>query len=146
MIQDIEAAAKKADINAFVLNDKDSIPMQLTNLSDKGLPTMLVSWNIKPRVDFDTNGFMKNPVAEITALLVKKADSNRKDDSWTIAEEMASLYTVFLKELYTILAPYAKNLVIPITNAGWEMVPRHGAGKHSGIVGTFTMILEITAC
>tara|TARA_R100000541_G_scaffold22562_1_gene32505 strand:+ start:266 stop:448 length:183 start_codon:yes stop_codon:yes gene_type:complete len=60
---------------------------------------------------------------------------------------MYYLYLDFIQELRTLLSPLLKNYQSqPITNIGCKLVPKHGLGKHSGVMGRFSMITAISNC
>ena len=147
MIQNIIDAASAVGITTFVTNSKERIETQLNSLTKNAdLPIMLVSWDITTRLEFNTNGDLENPLADIVALLVSKPDDLKKDTKLEVAEEMAVLFTAFIQQLYTDSVLFQLNGGSPVTNASYKLVPQHGAGMHSGVLGRFTLSGEIVRC
>ena len=147
MISDIKLAAESVEITAVVTNSDQQIDAQLNRVVRiEDLPIMLVSWDLESSVAFDEHGLLKNPRTKVVLLLMTKADKNVKDQKEDKAEEMALLYLKFLKALYARLIRYQVDTEPPITDAGYTLVPNHGAGQHSGILGRFTMKTAITNC
>lgn len=147
MIQHIRDAATSVGITAVITNSKEKIEVQLNSLTKDGdAPIMLVSWDIDTTLNFNVNGFLDNPSSTIVALLVKKPADLTKDVSEDAAIEMALLFRRFLQALYSILIPYQTGAGSPITNATYKLVPKHGAGKHSGVLGKFVMRTEVGNC
>jgi hypothetical protein len=107
---------------------------------------MLISWDIDTTLNFNSNGFLDNPSSTIVALLVKKPEDLTKDVAEQVAEEMAALFRKFLQNLYTRLIPLQTSSVPPISGASYKLVPKHGAGKHSGVLGRFAIRTEIGNC
>lgn len=146
-IADIKEAAEKSGITAVITNSTERIETQLNRITGiEELPIMLVSWDLETDLSFDTNGFLTNPLTRVVLLLMTKSESNEKDEYEKAAEEMSGIYQIFLQNLNSHLVKYNKLNGPSITNAGYTLVPRHGAGKHSGILGKFTMIGEIKNC
>lgn len=146
-IADIKEAATASGITAVITNSTERIETQLNRITGvEDLPIMLVSWDLETDLTFDSNGFLNNPQTRVVLLLMTKSDSRENADYEESAEEMAGIYQVFLQKLNAILVKYNKLDSPAITNAGYTLVPKHGAGKHSGILGRFTMIGEIINC
>lgn len=147
MIQYIIDAAEAVGINAFITNSSENIENQLNRLTkEESLPIMLVSWDIDTTLAFDQHGFLQNPKSSIVALLVTKSEDNTKDEYQKSAVAMGDLFEVFIQKLHTILIPFMKTIEPPISGASYKLVPTHGAGKHSGILGKWTMSSDITVC
>lgn len=147
MIQQMKDAAKAVGIVALITNSTDRIETQLNSLTkEENLPIMLISWDIDTTLNFNSNGFLDNPSSTIVALLVKKPEDLTKDVAEQVAEEMAALFRKFLQNLYTRLIPLQTSNVAPISGASYKLVPKHGAGKHSGVLGRFAIRTEIGNC
>lgn len=148
MITQIKQAAEQADITAVITNSDSKIETQLNRLTDSvDLPIMLVSWDLTTSYEFDSNGFMKNPVTPVVCLLMSKSDSPEKQLMEDKAEEMRELFVTFIKSLYQILIPFNRDPTTPVlSQVNTKLVPKHGLGKHSGVLGRFTMKSGITNC
>lgn len=146
MIELIESAASDVNIAAFITNSTQKIEVQLNSITrEEDLPIMLISWDLDVTLTFDDNGFLNNPDINVVALLVSKPETLEKSEQEATAEKMALLFQSFLSKLYGRLTAINKNQGSPITGAGYKYVPQHGAGKHSGVLGRFTMRGAITA-
>lgn len=148
MLRDIKESAEAVGITAFITNSTERIETQLNRMTDiDKLPIMLVSWDIVTNLNFDSNGFLENPSAQITLLLMDKADEKTKEDMEDTATEMGNLFQKFVQKLYQSLIKYQRfqgeNI---LTGISYTLVPRHGSGQHSGILGRFTMSGEIIPC
>lgn len=148
MLKDIEEAATAVGITAFITNSTEKLETQLNRLTDiDQLPIMLVSWDIVTDLVFDENGFLQNPSAQITLLLMDKAEEKTKDNMQSTSEEMAKLFQQFIQKLYQGLIKYQRNTGTNILSGiQFTLVPTHGSGKHSGVLGRFTMSGEIVPC
>lgn len=136
----IEDAAKSVGITAALTNSKERIETQLNSLTRHGdLPLMLISWDVDVTVRFSTEGFLQNPPTKVVCLLMDKALDNSKDEREKTAEKMGLLYMSFLEKLWEGLIPYQKSQDEPIYEAGYKLAPEYGLGKHSGVIGRFTM-------
>ena len=146
IIKNMKTAAEAVGINLFITNSEEKIETQLNRLThQEDLPIMLVSWDIDVQLEFDQNGFIRNPDVNIVCLLLDKPEDMLKENAEETAENMAALYVDFLRELYKSQINVMKEAgVSPITNIGYKLVPRHGAAKHSGVLGRFTVQDEIT--
>ena len=149
IISIIESAGESVGITATVTNSEQKIESQLNRLKDEADdPMALISWDMTTSLEFDNNGFLKNPTTPITMLLMSKADSSEKADREAKAEEMGDLFTSFIKKLRSDLVVYnrdSSNSNI-ITGAQFQLVPKYGMSKHSGVVARFTMIGPIDNC
>lgn len=147
MIQYIQQAALLCGIESVVTNSEEKIETQLNSLTGKeDSPIMLVSWDIDTDLNFDENGFLENPSSNIVALLMKKAPSLTKVDMETTSTAMGVLYQQFIRELWAILLPLQRSLTQPISQATYKLVPKHGAGKHSGVLCKWTMRSNLDVC
>jgi hypothetical protein len=145
MIADITIAAQAVGITAVVTNSREKIETQLNRITGiENLPLMLVSWDMESTIAFDDNGFLTNPVTNVVALLMDKAEDTSKDEAEATAEAMGLLYQRFLIELRKQLIQYQKVQGADIlSEISYTLVPKHGLGKHSGILGRFTMQSQI---
>ena len=148
MIKDIEEAAESVGITTFVTNSSEKIETQLNRITGfEDLPCMLVSWDLDTTLVFDVNGFLKNPSTKVVCLLMDKADDTTKDEMEETADKMGELFQVFIQKLYELLIKYQRvsgeNI---LTDIGYKRVPKHGAGKHSGCIGRFTMETAVANC
>jgi hypothetical protein len=147
MIQYLEDAAEAVGISAIITNSNEKIETQLNRLTrEEDLPLILISWDINVSLNFDQHGFLDNPSLDIVALLVTKPETTAKTEAETTAFEMGVLFQKFLIQLRSSLVPVSKIGTEPVTGASYKLVPVHGAGKHSGILGKFTMIGIIYNC
>ena len=141
MIADIKTAAEAVGITAVITNSKEKIETQLNRITRiEELPLMLVSWDLESTIDFNEHGFLTNPVTNCVVLLMDKADDASKDEAENTAEEMALLYQSFCKALYSQLVQYQQvQGQEMLTNISYSLAPQYGLGKHSGVLGRFTM-------
>jgi hypothetical protein len=148
MIAEIKSAAESVGITAVITNSTEKIEVQLNRITGmEDLPIMLVSWDLDATTSFNDNGFLNNPVIDVVCLLMTKAEDPSKDEAEIASEEMYFLYLKFIQALRDILSPKLINYNDqPITNIGCKLVPKHGLGKHSGVMGRFSMITGITNC
>lgn len=148
MIEDIKTAALTAGITAVITNSTEKIEVQLNKITHlEDLPIMLISWDLNISLNFNDNGFLDNPVSDVVALLMMKPEDLGKDSHEAGAEEMYFLYMDFLQALRDILSLKLKNYdKQPITGITCGLVPRHGLGKHAGILGKFSMITAVSNC
>lgn len=149
IISIIRSTAKEVGITAVITNSASRLESQLnrnTDLSD--LPMMLINWDLTTNYEFNEHGFLNNPQTPVTCLLMSKADDIDTPSQYEeTAELMQDLFTVFIQKLYLNLTSIQTNSATPaITSASSILVPKHGLGKHSGVVGRWTMKSEITNC
>lgn len=147
MISNIRTAAENVGIEAFISNSREKIETQLNRVTSNGdLPTMLVSWDLETQLNIQSNGFLGNPSTKVVLLLMRKSDTRNKGDHEAAAEEMGLLFQTFVKELNTLLVPFNLSGEPSLSGISYTLVPMHGAGKHSGVIGTFNMLSEISNC
>lgn len=148
MIADIKLAAESVGITAVITNSSEKIESQLNRITRiEELPIMLVSWDLRSSLQFDEHGFLMNPSTDVVVLLMTKAEDNTKDEAESTAEEMAVLYQQFISNLYQQLLPYQRVQGTEILSGiEYTLVPQHGLGKHSGIMGRFTMSDSVANC
>lgn len=148
IIDEINTAAKAVGITAVITNSTEKIETQLNRISRiEQFPMMLVSWDMESTLEFDENGFLNNPKTKIVLLLLTKAEDTSKREAEIAAEQMALKYQEFVQKLFGQLVKYQRTRIEPaLTDIGYTLVPIHGAGKHSGILGRFTMSSEIVNC
>lgn len=148
MIQDIKLAAESVGITAVITNSKEKIETQLNRITGiENLPLMLVSWDLESTLTLNEHGDLNNPITKVVVLLMDKATDTSKDQAEATAETMAALYQVFIKALYGQLIPYQKSIGTDIlSDIGFTLAPQHGLGKHSGVLGRFTMQTQIANC
>ena len=148
MILEIKEAAESVGITAFITNSTEKIEVQLNKLTQSAeLPIMLVSWDLDVSMSFNVHGFLDNPTANVICLLMTKPEDLTKVEMESSAEKMYFLYLEFIQALRTSLSPKLVNYKDqPLTGVGCKLVPKHGLGKHSGVLGRFTMITGITNC
>lgn len=162
MIQLIKTSATAVGIAVVVTNSEQGIETQLNSLTHKtekgdtenpgvttrvsDLPIMLISWDIDTELVFNSNNFLDNPDSKIVALLVKKASNLTKDTMEIASQEMGILFHQFIENLNQRLVPYMRTSTSPITNCGYKLVPRYGAGKHSGVLCRWKMKSGLDVC
>lgn len=151
VIKLIEQAAEKVGIVAVVTNSDQKLTTQLNRVkSEENEPMALITWDLTTSLSFNSDGNLNNPTTPVTMLLMSKADSSdlEKEDREDMAEQMGDLFTQFVIELRKILVPlnYSKSSEEIITNVQYQLVPKYGLAKHSGIIGRFTMISNFKNC
>mgnify|MGYP003632305311 FL=1 len=148
MIQDIKTAAESVGITAVITNSKERIESQLNRITGvEDLPLMLVSWDLETTITFNEHGDLNNPITRVVVLLMDKASDTTKEEAESTAEGMATLFQQFVKALYSQLIPYQKQIGTEIlSDIGFTLAPQHGMGKHSGILGRFSMQTAIANC
>lgn len=146
-ISNIKEAAEAVGITAVVSNSREKIETQLNRLTgEEDLPLMLVSWDLETSLEINEHGYLDNPDTSVVVLLMTKAESKEKDDHEKAAEEMGELFQSFVINLNSILVKYNKENGPSVFNINFTLVPMHGMGKHSGIIGRFDMINKIVNC
>mgnify|MGYP003642955041 CR=1 FL=1 len=148
MIADIRAAAEACGITAVITNSKEKIETQLNRITGiESLPLMLISWDLETTLTFNEHGDLNNPETKVVILLMDKASDTTKSEAEDTAESMAQLFQQFIKALYTQLIPYQRTLGTEIiSDVGYTLAPQHGMGKHSGVLGRFSMQTAIANC
>ena len=145
----IKSTAKQVGITATLTNSEKQLKAQLNRLKDHADdPMALIAWDLTTDVTFDINGFLKNPTTPVTMLLMSKADSDEAEIKEALADEMGDLFVSFVKQLRSNLVQYNRSVDNSgiITGAQYTRLPSHGFGKHSGILGRFTMISGLDNC
>ena len=144
MIKKINDAAKKVGITCILTNSTEKIETQLNRIISVGeLPILLVSWDYEVSVEIDENGFLNNPSTNIVCLLMTKANSTEKSDMEEASDDMGILFQNFVRTLNDELRAKTRDGLNAISGISYTNVPRHGAGKHSGVLGRFTMRTEV---
>lgn len=144
MIEEINNAALQVGITAIVTNSTERIETQLNRITGhEKLPILLVSWDYETSITIDEHGFLNNPETNIVCLLMTKAESNDKNHQEEASEEMGILFTRFVRLLNEQLKTSTRNGSNALSNISYKNVPRHGAGKHSGVLGRFSMLTKI---
>jgi len=140
-IIDVENAASSVGINLFITNSTEKIETQLNRLTKQvDLPILLANWDIDIDITFDQNGYLTQPVLKFTVLLLNKAEDLQKDTLEKTAFEMADVWFDFLKALRDLATSRMTGEVTdPVQNISTKIVPKHGLGKHSGVLGTFNL-------
>lgn len=144
MIKEINKAAEQVGITAIVTNSTEKIETQLNRITNaEQLPILLVSWDYEVNLEIDSNGFLNNPSTNIVCLLMTKAYSTEKSDMEEASELMGALFTNFVKTLNSNLRVQTRDGLNALSGISYTNVPRHGAGKHSGVLGRFSMRTKI---
>lgn len=148
MIEDIQTAGESVGITTILTNSNEKIEAQLNRITGfEQLPIMLVSWDLETTLTFNENGFLRNPSTNVVCLLMDKSDDKTKDEREKTANDMGGLFQSFCQALYSLLIQYQtespENILTGIT---YQLVPKHGAGQHSGVLGRFTMETAIINC
>lgn len=148
MIQDIESAGEAVGITTIITNSNERIETQLSRITGfEDLPIMLVSWDLETELTFNSHGFLNNPSTKVVCLLMDKAEDNSKLERESSANRMGALFQSFIQELYnrlTLVQQISQENIL--TGISYKLVPKHGAGKHSGIMGRFTMETAVSNC
>jgi hypothetical protein len=144
----LEEAADNVGVNLFISDSSERIETQLNKLTrNEDLPIILISWDVSGSISFDPNGWITDPNYSVTSLLLTKPESLAKAEAKKSTQEMADLFFRFMQELNKIQRPKLRmNLpqgLNAVTNVTANFVPVHGAGKHSGILGTFNVFDRI---
>ncbi len=141
MIADLRLAAEAVGITAIITNSNEKIETQLNRVTGvEDLPIMLISWDLQTSLQFNEHGFLGNPITNVVLLLMDKPEDRTKDVAESTAEGMATLYQQFIQSLYSRLVQYQKvEGEQMLTDISYTLVPKHGLGKHSGVMGRFTM-------
>jgi len=140
-IEHIEAAAWEVGVEVVVTNSEERIESQLNSLTRDGdMPILLINWDIETKLQFDENGFLKNPNSNIVSLLMKKAEDNSVAEKKRTTKEMGTLFRSLMVALYKILVPFQRDLEKkPLEDISYKDLPSYGHGKHSGVIGKFTV-------
>jgi len=148
MITKIKEAAESVGITAVITNSTEKIEVQLNRITSQAdLPIMLVSWDMDIKMTFNEHGFLDNPTVDVVCLLMGKPEDTTKDEAESMATEMHYLYMQFVQNLRGLLSPTLTNYAgEPLSAVGSKLVPKHGAGKHAGILGRFTMAAPVKNC
>ena len=146
MIADLKIAAEAVGITAIITNSSEKIETQLNRITGiEDLPIMLCSWDFETTINFNEHGFLDNPVTNVVLLLMDKPEDRSKDVAETTAEAMAGLFQQFVQAVYSQLVQYQKvEGQEMISGISYTLAPQHGLGKHSGVLGRFTMQTGIT--
>ncbi len=146
-IDSIKQVAEDSGITAIITNSNEKIETQLNRITGvENLPIMLISWDLQTTLTFNENGFLNNPSTNVVLLLMTKSEQRTKEEFEISAQEMASIFQIFVQKLNSYLVKYNTSGNQPLSNINYTLVPVHGLGKHSGILGKFTMIGEIINC
>ena len=148
MIEDLKLAAEAVGITAVISNSKENIETQLNRITRiEDLPLALISWDLETSITFNEHGDLNNPKTSVVILLMDKAQDTTKDEAEKTAESMATLYQQYMKALYSQLVQYQKEIGVEIlSDVGYTLAPMYGLGKHSGVLGRFTMSTQIANC
>lgn len=144
MLTEIKKAAKEVGITFIIAESDKNIEDQLSRIVRKeSLPLALSSWDLKVDLEFDESGFLKNPTVDVTMLLIDKADDLLKDNLENTAEEMGNLFIKFMGNLKKYLAENTNVKENPITGISFTYVPSFGNGRHSGVLSTFKVQMNL---
>lgn len=144
MITEIEQACTDVGITAIITNSRERLETQLNRIqSVDTLPIMLISWDIETNLSFDSNGFLNNPASSIVCLLMDKSSDTKKETMEATAEAMGVLYQQFIVKLNQNIKFDQRDNENPLSNISYKLVPDHGAGKHSGILGRFNIKTKV---
>lgn len=148
MIEKIRTAALAAGVNVVDTNSEEKIESQLNRYTRfEDLPIMLVNWNLETSYSFNEHGFLDNPTTPVTVLLLEKSEDKTKEEYEKSTKRMQDMFQVFIQELYSQLIPFQKQGQTPLTSISSTLVHKYGAGKHSGVLGQFSVSDEIiTQC
>ncbi len=149
MLTEMKTVAEEIGITLVIAESDKAIESQLNRITRvETLPVMLSSWDLDVQLEFDENGFLKNPTVDVTLLLITKAETLEKKDLELEAENMGKLFIQFVKNLKTYLTANTNVKDNPITGISFTYVPSFSAGKHSGVLGKMKIQqnLETNAC
>ena len=144
MLTEIKKAAKEVGITVIIAESDKNINDQLANIvRQESLPLALSSWDLKVDLEFDENGHLKNPTVDVTLLLIDKAEDLLRANLEAKAEEMGNLFIRFIRNLKRHLIENTNVKENPITGISFTYVPSFGNGKHSGVLSTFKIQMNL---
>ena len=149
MLTDLKTVASDLGITLVIAESDKDINTQLNRIVRiEDLPILMSSWDLNVNLEFDENGFLKNPTTDVTLLLLSKANTLERSDLEAEAEEMGKLFIQFVKNVKTYLTANTNVKENPVTGISFTYVPAFGSGKHSGVLGKFKvqMNLDVDAC
>ena len=147
MIAQLKEAASDVGIKIVFSNSREEIDVQINKMMRiEDVPQMLVSWDVDTTLNFDSNGFLENPLSKMVILLMSKAEDSGDESKLEKAQEMGELFQKFCQKLYSVLIRTNKGNSSPITESGYQLAPLYGRGHHSGIIGRLTIKVPIANC
>ena len=149
MLTEMKKVAEEIGITLVIAESDKAIESQLNRITRvETLPVCLSSWDLDVQLEFDENGFLKNPTVDVTLLLITKAETLEKKDLELEAENMGKLFIQFVKNLKDYLTKNTNVRENPITGIEFTYVPKFGSGIHSGVLGKMRVQqnLEANAC
>lgn len=146
VIKALKEAAEEVGISLFETNSTENGDTQINKLTrESDLPLMMLSWDMKANVSFDSHGFVNNVQFDTQTILITKAEILTAEKMNEAAQEMGSLYVSFLQALNLNLRKQLKaedGKLTPVINASYVHFPAYGAGKHSGVLGNFSVLVN----
>jgi len=144
MLSNLKLASLQAGFATHIAQSERDINSQLSRIVREGqLPLALVSWDLNVDLAFNASGHLENPTTKVTMLLVDKALTLDKDDLEAKAEEMGELFIKFIRSYKDYLVTNTNVKQDAVTGISFTYVPSYGAGKHSGVLATFTTQLNL---
>ena len=110
------------------------------------LPIALVNWDLQTDINFDSDGFLDNPSTNVTMLLMDKSETRDYSDMIDKSEEIGDLFVQFIQVLNNALRQFNRKGENAVSGANYTIVPKHGAGYHSGVIATFNLKTPIRRC
>jgi hypothetical protein len=142
MLKEIKQVGKDLGINVIITTSKERIETQLNRIArEETLPVMLISWDIRVKASFNEFGMLGNPVTTPKILLLDKAITITKDQQELVADKVADLFILFINSLNSYMKENSNVFENPISDINYQYVPNYGAGRHSGVIGEFTLSL-----
>jgi hypothetical protein len=142
MLKEIKQVGEDLGITVIITSSKEKIETQLNRIVMREvMPVMLISWDIKIKLEFNSSGGFKNPTTTPKILLLDKAEDTSKASQEKTADDMALLFQSFLLNLNNYMTANSNAFGQSLTNIKFQFVPNYGAGKHSGIIGDFDLLL-----
>jgi hypothetical protein len=145
MLSEIKIVGEQLGITTVITTSQENIDAQLNRIvREEDLPVMLISWDIKVNLEFDSEGVLQNPTTPLTILMVDKAEDGTKILKEEKADEVGILFIKFIRTLKTYMHKNTNVKENPITSISFQYIPSYGAGKYSGVMGFFTTQLGLT--
>jgi hypothetical protein len=142
MLKEIKQVGKDLGINVIITTSEQRIETQLNRIvREESLPVMLISWDIRVRASFNEFGFLGNPTTTPKILLLDKATTITKEQQELVADKTGDLFILFINSLSNYMKDNSNVFEAPITDMNFQYAPSYGSGKHSGVIGEFTLKL-----
>lgn len=143
----IEEVAAQFGISCVVTTSAERISATLNRITKvEQLPVALINWDINTNITFDNDGFLNNPQSSVTMLMMDKAETTEYPKMLETSENVKSLFISFIEALNNKLRLTQRRGQNAVNNVNATLVPKNGAGQHSGIIATFNVDIPIVRC